>query len=135
LPPSFSHISWQPSFKPQSDAQQFEADLVIIDANIHTMDSQRPGAEAVAVYGARIIAVGSNADIKRLAGDHTRVIDAKGALLLPGFDDSHVHFLSGGFQLSSVDLRDAQTPQEFAERIRHFADKLPQGHELAGDGR
>jgi len=60
------------------------------------------------------------------------VIDAKGQLVLPGFNDAHVHFMSGGFQLSSVDLRDANTPEEFAERIRDFAAKLPAGRWITG---
>jgi predicted amidohydrolase YtcJ len=118
--------------RPPSDAQRFEADLVILNASVRTLDAKQPTAEAVAVYGNRVAAVGTNADIKRLVGSRTRVIDARGALLLPGFNDSHVHFLSGGFQLSSVDLRDARTPQEFAERIRRFADKLPKGRWVTG---
>jgi predicted amidohydrolase YtcJ len=117
---------------PLSDAQKFEADLVIINANIHTMDARQPTASAVAVYGKRIVAVGTNEEIKQLTGAHTRVVDARGALVLPGFNDSHVHFLSGGFQLSSVDLRDAATPQELAERIRRFAEKLPKGRWITG---
>jgi hypothetical protein len=115
-----------------SDAQKFEADLVIVNARVRTMDSARPGAEAVAVYRNRIALVGTSAEVKRLAGARTRVIDAKGALVLPGFNDAHVHFLSGGFQLSSVDLRDAATPQEFAERIRRFSEKLPKGRWVTG---
>ncbi|MCA1635442.1 MAG: amidohydrolase [Acidobacteria bacterium] len=113
-------------------AQGLAADLVITNANVRTMDRQRPAAEAVAVLGNRIVAVGSNAEIRRLAGSRTRVIDARGALVLPGFNDSHVHFLSGGFQLSSVDLRDAPTPQEFAERIRRFAYAQPRGRWITG---
>lgn len=113
-------------------AQQFGADLVIVNANVRTMDSKQPTAEAVAVYGGRVMAVGSSNEIRKLVGKGTRVIDARGALLLPGFNDSHVHFLSGGFQLSSVDLRDAPTPQEFAERIRRFASKLPEGRWVVG---
>jgi predicted amidohydrolase YtcJ len=121
------------AFFPQpSGAQKFEADLVIVNANVHTMDTRRPTAEAVAVLGERVVAVGSNEEIRRLAGAHTRVVDAKGALVLPGFNDAHVHFLSGGFQLSSVDLRDANTPQEFAERIRAFASKIPKGRWVTG---
>jgi predicted amidohydrolase YtcJ len=77
---------------PQSEARQFEADLVIINANVHTMDPRRPGAEAV--YGNHVAALGTNADIERLTGSRTHVIDAKGALVLPGFNDSHLHFLS-----------------------------------------
>jgi predicted amidohydrolase YtcJ len=121
------------AFFPQpSDAQKFEADLVVVNANVRTMDSKQPVASAVAVYGDRIVAVGSNEEVRRLAGARTRVVDAKGALVLPGFNDSHVHFLSGGFQLSSVDLRDANTPREFAERIRAFASKLPKGRWVTG---
>ncbi|HEV3469419.1 MAG TPA: amidohydrolase [Pyrinomonadaceae bacterium] len=108
------------------------ADLVITNASVRTMDARRPSAEAVAVSGNRVVAVGSSEEIRRLAGPRTRVIDAGGALVLPGFNDAHVHFLTGGFQLSSVDLRDAATPQEFAERIRRFAEKLPEGRWVTG---
>lgn len=108
------------------------ADLVVVNANVRTMDAARPTAEAVAVFGDRIAAVGSNEEIRRLAGARTRIVDARGALVLPGFNDAHVHFLSGGFQLSSVDLRDANTPQEFAERIRAFASKTPKGRWVTG---
>lgn len=113
-------------------AQEFKADLVVVNANVRTMDSSRPTAEAVAVYGGRVLAVGSSKEIRKLAGEGTRVIDAHGALMLPGFNDAHVHFLSGGFQLSSVDLRDAPTPRDFAERIRRFASKLPEGRWVTG---
>jgi predicted amidohydrolase YtcJ len=113
-------------------AQKFEADLVIVNANVRTMDAKQSSAQAVAVYGNRIAAVGATEEIKRLAGARTRVVDAKGALVLPGFNDSHVHFLSGGFQLASVDLRDAPTPQEFAERIRRFAASLPKERWITG---
>lgn len=113
-------------------AQKFEADLVIVNANVRTMDAKQPTAQAVAVYGKRIVAVGTTEEMGRLAGARTRVIDAKGALVLPGFNDSHVHFLSGGFQLASVDLRDAATPQELAERIRRFAANLPKGRWITG---
>src|SRR6185436_13730240 len=104
----------------------------IVNAKVHTMDRNHPTAEAVAVYRNRIVAVGSSKDIRKLAGSNTKVVDAKGQLVLPGFNDAHVHFLSGGFQLASVDLRDANTPQEFAERIRAFAGKLPEGRWITG---
>jgi len=106
--------------------------LIIFNATVHTMDPGKPLAEAVAVYGQRIVAVGSSKDLKGMAGAGTRLIDAKGQLVLPGFNDAHVHFLSGGFQLSSVDLRDANTPEEFADRIRRFAEKLPSGRWITG---
>jgi predicted amidohydrolase YtcJ len=107
-------------------------DMVILNGTVHTMDAQRPKAEAVAISGNRIAAVGDTGEIKALASAATRIIDARGQLVLPGFNDSHVHFLSGGFQLSSVDLRDAVTPQEVAERIRKFAATLPPGRWITG---
>ena len=87
--------------------ERIEPDLLIVNATIHTMDSSRPNAEAVAILGDRIVAVGTDQDIRKLAGARTRVIDAGKQLVLPGFNDAHVHFMTGGFQLSSVDLRDA----------------------------
>jgi predicted amidohydrolase YtcJ len=107
-------------------------DIVILNAVVHTMDAKRPLAEAVAISGNRVAAVGTSAEIKALAGPGTRTIDARGQLVLPGFNDSHVHFLSGGFQLSSVDLRDARTPEEMAERLRKFAATLAPGRWITG---
>ena len=108
------------------------ADLIIVNASVRTMDSTRPAAEAVAVFGNRVAAVGTSAEIRRLAGPRTRTIDAAGALLLPGFNDSHVHFITGGSHLASVQLRDAATPQEFAERIGAFAARTPAGRWIMG---
>ena len=107
-------------------------DLIIVNALVHTMDPNQPTAEAVAIYGNRIVSVGTSKEVKRMAGTRTRVIDAQKRVVLPGFNDAHVHFLSGGFQLASVDLRDAATPQEFAERIRRFGAKLPAGRWITG---
>jgi len=107
-------------------------DLVIVNAVVHTMDPNQPLAEAIAIYGHRIMAVGSSKDIRKLAGANTRIIDAKKSVVLPGFNDAHTHFLSGGFQLSSVDLRDANSPQEFAQRIKTFAAKMPTGSWIKG---
>ncbi|MEK7854878.1 MAG: amidohydrolase family protein [Acidobacteriota bacterium] len=105
-------------------AQSLTADLVITNANVHTIDSKRPTARSIAVLGDRIIAVGSDADTKAFIGPRTKVIDAKGRLVVPGFNDAHVHFMETGAQLSSVDLRDAKSPAEFVQRIKDFAAKL-----------
>jgi len=115
-----------------ANAQTLTADLIIINANVRTMDNSKPNAEAVAVMGNKIVAVGTTKEIRALAGANTKVLDAKGKLVLPGFNDSHVHFLDGGLQLSSVDLRDAKSPQIFAERIKNFAAKLPKGRWILG---
>jgi predicted amidohydrolase YtcJ len=106
--------------------------LVIVNAKVHTMDPAHPMAEAVAIYGNRIAAVGSSGEIRQLAGTKTRVVDAGGKLVLPGFNDAHVHFLMGGFQLSQVDLRDTKSPAEFTERLRKFAEKVPKGQWIVG---
>src|SRR5215510_107055 len=115
------------------DAQKSIApDVIIFNATVRTMDTRQPSAEAVAILGNRIVAVGADNEIKKLAGSNTRMIDAQKQLVLPGFNDAHVHFLDGGYQLSSVDLRDANTPQEFADRIKSFAARLPKGRWIQG---
>jgi predicted amidohydrolase YtcJ len=113
-------------------AQTTTADLVVFNANVHTMSPAQKKATSIAVLGNKIIAIGNDASTKSLIGPKTRVIDAKGKLVIPGFNDAHVHFLEGGFQLSSVDLRSAKTPQEFVERIKTFASKLPKGRWILG---
>jgi predicted amidohydrolase YtcJ len=120
------------NFPTHADKPAIAPDLIIVNAVIHTMDPKQPAVEALAIYGNRIMAVGSTKDIRKLAGSNTRTVDAKKRLLLPGFNDAHTHFLSGGFQLSSVDLRDANSQKEFAERIRTFAAKLPAGSWIKG---
>src|SRR5205814_1250770 len=86
--------------------------LVLVNGRIWTGDTAHPSAEAVAIAGARIEAVGSNADIRTVAGSAS-TIDLAGAFVVPGFIDSHVHFLDGGFRLASVPLRDAATRDQF----------------------
>ena len=115
-----------------AETQTLVADTIIVNATVHTMDPARPTAEAIAILGSRIVAVGSTKEIKKLAGQRTRTIDAGKRLVLPGFNDAHTHFLSGGFQLASVDLRDADTPQEFVSRIRTYATNLPKGRWITG---
>ncbi len=91
-----------------------------------------PSAEALAIYGNKIVAVGATKEIRALAGNKTRVIDANGKLVLPGFNDSHVHFLMGGFSLSNVDLRDAKSPEEMAKRLSDYAKKISKGQWILG---
>ena len=115
-----------------ASGQSVMADLVITNANVHTIDSKRPTARSIAVVGDKIVAVGSDADTKPLIGSKTKVIDASGKLVVPGFNDAHVHFMETGYQLSSVDLRDAKTPQEFVARIKAFAAKIPKRRWIQG---
>ncbi|NJM52688.1 MAG: amidohydrolase [Blastocatellia bacterium] len=110
-----------------SFAQNLAADLVVINAKVRTMDKANPTAEAIAVKGRKIFFVGTNDEAKKFIASNTKTVDANGKLVIPGFNDSHVHFMDGGAGLSSVDLRDAKSPQEFVQRIADFAKKLPKG--------
>jgi predicted amidohydrolase YtcJ len=120
------------SFAPFVPAQRLSADIVVTNANIRTMDAKRTVARSMAVLNGKIIAIGSDADTRGVIGPDTRVINAGGKLVLPGFNDAHVHISGTGEQLSSVDLRDAKTPQEFVQRIKDFAAKLPKGRWILG---
>ena len=108
------------------------ADLIITNAKIWTVDASRPTAQAVAVLGERIVAVGSRQDVDGWRGPKTRVIDADGRLLLPGFNDAHVHFVGGGRQLDAIQLNDATSAEEFARRIGERAKATPQGEWVLG---
>src|SRR5688572_9243942 len=101
--------------------------LAIVNARVWTGDARRPWADAVAVTGERIALVGSSAEVMKSASKATRVIDAKGQMLVPGFIDAHVHFMDGGFSLTSVQLRDARSREEFVRRIKTHASRLPPG--------
>jgi predicted amidohydrolase YtcJ len=114
------------------EASADKADLILFNGRIWTGNQKQPWAEAVAAKGERIILVGSNREAKKLADAKTRVLDLQGKLALPGFIDDHTHFIEGGFHLLSVDLRDAATPQEFSERIKNQAAKLPKGRWIRG---
>jgi len=108
------------------------ADLIITNAKVWTVDKSNPAAQAVAVLGDRIVSVGSNSDVNNWRGPNTRVIDAEGKLLLPGFNDSHVHFVNGGLALDAVQLNDATSPEEFARRIGERAKQTPKGEWIMG---
>ena len=108
------------------------ADLVMIGGVAWTAIEGSALAEAVAVRDGRIMATGSNQDIQALVRPGTRVIELNGRTVTPGFIDAHTHFISGGFQLSNVDLRDAATPEEFVMRIRKFTESVPSGAWITG---
>jgi predicted amidohydrolase YtcJ len=108
------------------------ADLVIVHANVYTVDPQQPRAQAVAVIGERIVAVGSDQEIDAWRGPQTQVIDAGGKFLMPGFDDAHVHFISGGAQLDQVQLYDVSSVAEFKRRLAERAAKTSKGEWILG---
>jgi predicted amidohydrolase YtcJ len=101
--------------------------LAVVNARVWTGDTARPWADAIAIAGDTIAAVGSSAELRKRLPASARVIDAKGGMVTPGFIDAHVHFLTGGFALASVQLRDAATPEAFVQRIAEHARTLPAG--------
>jgi len=113
-------------------AAQPAADLVLFNGKVWTVNERQPRAEAVAVVGSRIVAVGANDEIRKWIGGGTQVLDVGGKLVLPGFNDSHVHFLNGGQSLATVQLRDARSQSEFQARIAAFTAKQPAGRWILG---
>ncbi len=108
------------------------ADAVYINGKVWTVDPAKPEAQAVAVWRGRILKVGTDAEVKPLAGPNTKVIDLKGRRVVPGFYDSHAHFLGGGQQLARVELKDAKDEAEFGQRLAEFDKKTPRDRWLVG---
>ena len=111
-----------------------QADLVLLNGNIHTMDPRRPRASAVAIAGARFLAVGSDMEMRALLIPGGRVVDLRGATVVPGFIDAHIHFLSYGLSLQEIDLSGAPTLSCALERVRRRAVDTPRGQWLIGRG-
>src|SRR5438477_71361 len=110
-----------------------QADIIVTGGMVWTgLSNGAPQKGAVALANGKILAVGDSAQIARYAGPKTQAIQADGGLVLPGFTDGHTHFIDGGFQLASVDLRDATTPQEFVRRIREYAPRVKPGEWITG---
>ena len=103
------------------------ADLLLVNGRVYTLDPARPWAEAIAIGGSRIAAVGTNAEVRRAAAPGARVIDLGGAFALPGFNDAHVHVESTGSLLVGANLLDVHEPAPFTARIRDAAGRLPKG--------
>ena len=105
---------------PGSTAGQM-ADLVIVNGRVFTADERGTTAQAVAVTGNKILLVGTNDAVSRVRGPQTRVVDARGGTVAPGFNDSHVHFINGGRTLGDVDLAGLTTLAQVQDKIRAFA--------------
>jgi predicted amidohydrolase YtcJ len=104
-----------------------KADLILTNARVYTVDAARPRAEAVAIAGERILAVGSTEAVATTARPETRIIDLDGAFVSPGFNDAHVHMDSTGSLITGVNLLDVHEPVAFAERIKAATERLPRG--------
>jgi len=102
------------------------ADTVIVNANVVTLKDEESRAEAVAIRDGRIVAVGSNAEIRKLIGDETRVLDVGGKTVVPGFFDCHVHMIGFGQHMQMLDLRNIGSIEEMKRKIREYADQHPE---------
>jgi predicted amidohydrolase YtcJ len=108
------------------------ADLILVNGRIWTVDRTRPEAQALAIWRDRILAVGTDDEMRALAGPKTQIIDARNRRVTPGFYDSHVHLLSSGQRLSQVALKDAADEAEFGKRLVEFDRKLSRDRWLIG---
>ena len=110
------------------------ADMVVIHGRIYTLDSRQPWAQALAIRADKIVAVGEDATIGKFRGSDTKVIDAAGQLVLPGFVDCHIHFMDGSLSLDRVNLEGAKDVAEIQQRLREYASQHPGNDWLLGRG-
>ncbi|MFB7668297.1 amidohydrolase [Kitasatospora sp. NPDC056138] len=110
-----------------------EADLVFTHGPVHTGDAARTRASGLAVTGERISAVGHD-EVRELIGPRTEVVDLTGKLLLPGFQDAHVHAVYGGTELASCDLTGTVGVADYLERVRAYAGANPEQVWITGSG-
>jgi predicted amidohydrolase YtcJ len=106
--------------------------LILIHGKIWTVNPRQKQTEAVAIAGNRIVATGATSQILNLKQTGTQVIDLKGQRVLPGFNDAHVHFYSGGANLAGPQLRYSKSEQEFRDTLAVFARHLPKGEWITG---
>jgi len=108
------------------------ADLAVINGKIFTADTEDSFAEAVAVVGEKIIAVGSNQEIEKHIGSSTEVLDAKDNLITPGFIDAHTHFEMGGESLTTLTFRGVRSVEKVQEMVAEKIEELPEGSPIFG---
>jgi predicted amidohydrolase YtcJ len=111
-----------------------QADMVLMNARVYTVNVRQPWAEAIAISGEKILAVGSDKEIAAFRGPSTRVIDAQGKLVLPGFTDCHIHFMEGSLGLTQVNLNGSKSVAEIQKRVKQYAESHPQASWILGMG-
>ena len=108
-----------------SEAPSRLADVIVTNARIYTVNPRQEWAQAIAIRGDRILAVGETAKIEAYRGKSTKIVDAQGRLVLPGFTDCHIHFLDGSLSLLQVNLDDVTTVAEIQQRVKDYASAHP----------
>jgi predicted amidohydrolase YtcJ len=134
--PAFSVTLFCLSFAMAASAQSKTqpADTIVLHGKIYTLNPKQPWAEALAIRGERIVAVGSDTDIVKLRSKDTKVIDAKSHLVLPGLADCHIHFIDGSFSLGRVNLEDSKDAADIQQRLREYGGKHPGSDWILGRG-
>ncbi|QCD85624.1 Metal-dependent hydrolase [Vigna unguiculata] len=125
---SFNFWAWK------SQLSHPVADLVLRNGVIYTSDDSLPFAESMAVANGRVLRVGNHSFVKELEGYGTQVLDLGGKVVVPGFIDSHVHFIAGGLQMMQVELRGVNKKEEFVRRVKDAAQSSKQGSWILGGG-
>jgi hypothetical protein len=110
------------------------ADLAFVNGAVYTVDASRSWAHAVAVKGRRIVEVGTDDDVREHIGPATEVVDLAGRMLLPGFQDAHIHPPSGGLEMLQCDLNERYSLEEYRDLIRAYADDHPDEPWIKGGG-
>jgi hypothetical protein len=110
------------------------ADIIVIHGRVYTENPKQPWAQAVAIHGAKIVAIGEDATIEKMRGMGTKVINAAGKLVLPGFTDCHIHFFEGSAKLSWVNLEDAKNLADIRAMLNKYAAEHPGDSWLLGHG-
>jgi predicted amidohydrolase YtcJ len=116
------------------DAKTQSADTILINGKVYTVDAKQSWTQAVAIRGEKIVAVGDDTEIEKLRGPQTKVIDAGGKLVLPGFVDCHIHFLEGSISLGQANLEGAKNPADIQHILRDYAEKHPGDGWILGGG-
>jgi predicted amidohydrolase YtcJ len=118
----------------QTPAQGDAADLILVNGKVFVADSGNTVAQALAVRGGQVLAVGTDAQVRARAGAGTRVVDLHGTLVTPGFNDAHIHIAEGGGALLEADLTGATSLAEIERRVRAAAAGTAPGEWVQGRG-
>ena len=111
-----------------------QADVIVTNGRIYTVNAKQPWAEAIAISNHQIVAVGTVADVERWRGPRTQMIDAQKHVVLPGFYDSHIHFMEGALSLEKVNVDETKTVGEIQEKVKAFAAAHPKDAWVLGRG-
>ncbi|MFK7767977.1 MAG: amidohydrolase [Mariniblastus sp.] len=127
-------LSFHSAFTKPSHGQAPQPDLILTGGNVYTVDAAKPTAQAIAILKDRIIAVGTNEEIKNLIGDETRVIDLDGKFVMPGFIEGHAHFVGLGESMMMLKLQKSKNWDDIVEQVREAAKVTPPGEWIIGRG-